>query len=116
MKYFYEYEVEQNSKYTAHVDHPLYSSCSLYTEKGKGLAVVQRRFNPKMKVFFWSYVDPGLVDDIFSHGKFGEYFAKKCGECTDGLYPTVTVRQIMWALKMKPLRKEWWESQLSHLL
>nr|DAP49012.1 MAG TPA: hypothetical protein [Caudoviricetes sp.] len=27
-----------------------------------------------------------------------------------GLYPTVTVRQIMWALKMKPIQKERWET------
>ena len=25
-------------------------------------------------------------------------------------YPTVTVRQIMWALKMKPIQKERWET------
>jgi len=24
--------------------------------------------------------------------------------------PTVTVRQIMWALKMKPIKKEKWET------
>lgn len=28
----------------------------------------------------------------------------------DGLYPTVTVRQIMWALKMKPIPRERWET------
>lgn len=27
-----------------------------------------------------------------------------------GLYPTVTVRQMMWALKMKPMPKERWET------
>lgn len=31
-------------------------------------------------------------------------------KCTDGLYPTVTIRQIMWALKMKPLPRERWET------
>lgn len=116
MKYFYKYKKQKNSKYTAHVDHPLYSSCSLYEKDGKGLAIVQQRFNPSMKVFFWGYVDPGLIDDIFSHEKFDKYFAEKGGECKDGLYPTVTVRQAMWALKMKPLEKTYWESQLSHLL
>ena len=29
---------------------------------------------------------------------------------TDGLYPTVTIRQIMWALKIKPIPKERWET------
>ena len=32
------------------------------------------------------------------------------GECTDGLYPTVTIRQIMWALKMKPIQRQRWET------
>ena len=27
-----------------------------------------------------------------------------------GLYPTVTIRQIMWALKIKPLKRERWET------
>lgn len=27
-----------------------------------------------------------------------------------GLYPTVNVRQLMWALRMKPMRKERWET------
>jgi hypothetical protein len=42
--------------------------------------------------------------------KFKEFFDKRSSDCTDGMYPTVTVRQIMWALKMKPLRKERWET------
>lgn len=25
-------------------------------------------------------------------------------------YPTVTIRQIMWALKMKPIKRERWET------
>ena len=34
----------------------------------------------------------------------------RSGEATDGLYPTVTIRQIMWALKMKPIPRERWET------
>lgn len=26
------------------------------------------------------------------------------------LYPTVTIRQIMWALKLKPIPREQWET------
>ena len=37
-------------------------------------------------------------------------FDKRASEDTDELYPTVTVRQIMWALKMKPLNKNRWET------
>ena len=28
----------------------------------------------------------------------------------NGEYPTVTVRQIMWALRMKPIKRERWET------
>ena len=48
-----------------------------------------------------------------------EYICHECGhlmefedewEGTDGLYPTVTIRQIMWALKMKPIQRQRWET------
>lgn len=41
---------------------------------------------------------------------FKEFFDSRAGECTDGLYPTVTIRQIMWALKIKPMKRERWET------
>jgi hypothetical protein len=44
------------------------------------------------------------------HPKFKEFFDNRAGVATDGLYPTVTVRQIIWALKMKPLPRERWET------
>lgn len=34
------------------------------------------------------------------------YRDKHADVCNRGVYPTVTVRQIMYALKMKPLKKE----------
>lgn len=43
------------------------------------------------------------------HSGFKKFFDDRAGEATDCLYPTVTIRQIMWALKMKPLAKERWE-------
>ena len=38
------------------------------------------------------------------------YFNTIAKKTTDGLYPTVTIRQIMWGLKMKPLNREPWET------
>ena len=46
----------------------------------------------------------------YSNEHFQEYFHKKAGAPKDDIYPTVTVRQIMWALRMKPLKKEKWET------
>jgi hypothetical protein len=76
----------------------------------KGLAVIQQRFNPDTKETSWTEIDPWLTDVLYLHPKFKEFFDNRSGECTDGLYPTVTIRQIMWALKMKPLQKERWET------
>ncbi len=91
-------------------DHPVYSRCTLFRLGGKGLAVIQQRFSPDSKSTSWSSIDPWLANDIYLHPGFKRYFDKRAGICTDGLYPTVTVRQIMWALKMKPLKKERWET------
>lgn len=50
-------------------------------------------------------MDPWITDDLYLHPQFKEYFAGRSSEATDGLYPTVTIRQIMWALKMKPIKR-----------
>ena len=74
-------------------NHPVYDRCTLFTIGDKGLAVIQQRFSADTKSTYWTEVDSWLT-----------------GECTDGLYPTVTIRQIMWALKMKPIQRQRWET------
>ena len=91
-------------------NHPIYNRCTLFKIGNKGLAVIQQRFDKDTKHTHWSYIDPWLVDDIYLHPGFKDLFDKRAGECTDGLYPTITVRQLMWALKMKPMKRERWET------
>lgn len=91
-------------------DHPVYNQCTLYFLWGIGLAVIQQRFDIATKSTTWGHVDYGLANDIYLNPGFVDYFKKNAGVCTNGLYPTVSVRQIMWALKMKPLKKERWET------
>ena len=112
MRYYYEKPKEYKASYgrTYHCNHKLYSACTLYEEDGKGLAVIQQRFNPKLKVFLWGPIDPWLVNDIFLHKDFSENFSKLAAEAENGLYPTISIRKLMWKLRMKPLRKEWWEN------
>lgn len=55
-------------------------------------------------------VDPWITDDLYLHPRFKEYFDGRSAKAVDGLYPTVTIRQIMWALKMKPIKRERWET------
>lgn len=91
-------------------DHPIYSSCTLFEMQEKGLAVIQQRFNQSEKSTKWTEIDPWLTTDLYLNPRFKEFFDERAGTCTDGLYPTVTIRQIMWALKMKPLPRQRWET------
>ena len=76
----------------------------------RGLAVIQQRFDPNTKQSWWSEIDPWLTDALYLHPNFKKLFDERSGECENGLYPTVTIRQLMWGLKMKPLPKERWET------
>ena len=91
-------------------DHPVYNRCTLFKIDNRGLAVIQQRYDPDTKKTWWGEIDPWLTDDIYLHSKFRDYFDKRAGERVDGIYPTVAIRQIMWALKMKPIKRERWET------
>lgn len=92
-------------------NHPVYDSCTLFEIGKKGLAVIQQRFDKQTKRTWWGEIEPWITNSLYLHPQFLNYFEERSGECTDdGLYPTVTVRQIMWALKIKPLRRERWET------
>ena len=91
-------------------DHPVYSRCTLFQIGKRGLSVIQQRFDDRTKSTRWDAIDPWLTSDLYLHPKFKEFFDERSGEGTNGLYPTVSVRQIMWALKIKPLPKKRWET------
>lgn len=112
MRYHYKkpsiYLSKYGEKYSC--DHPVYKVCTLFKIGNKGLAVVQQRIDNDTKLTWWSDIDPWLTDELYLNPGFKDYFDERARECTDGLYPTVTIRQIMWALKMKPLKKQRWET------
>ena len=112
MRYHYEKPPIYLSLYgtTYECNHPVYDSCTLYLIGDKGLAVIQQRFDERTKTTWWTEIDPWLTDLLYLHPGFKEYFKDRAGECKDGLYPTVTIRQIMWALKIKPIKRERWET------
>lgn len=112
MRYHYEKPAIYSSMYgiTYACDHPVYDRCTLYRIDDMGLAVIQQRFDETSKTTWWSEIDPWLTDALYLHPRFRELFNDRSGECEDGLYPTVTIRQIMWRLKMKPLPRERWET------
>ena len=112
MRYHYKKPSMYLSKYgsTYICDHVVYNSCTLFKIGDRGLSVIQQRYDDETKLTWWSEIDPWLTDELYLHPGFKEYFEEKARKCTDGLYPTVTIRQIMWALKMKPLIKHDWET------
>ena len=91
-------------------DHPVYDSCTLYLIGDRGLAVIQQRFDQESKSTYWSEIDPWLTDDIYLHNNFIKFFNERAAKPKDGLYPTVTIRQLMWGLKMKPIKRRRWET------
>lgn len=111
MRYHYEIPNRYFSIYgeTYECDHPVYNKCTLYLINDKGLAIIQQ-YRKEDKSSYWSEIDPWLTDVLYLHPRFKEYFDSKAKKCKNGLYPTVSIRQIMWALRMKPLKKERWET------
>lgn len=91
-------------------NHPVYSRCTLYLIGEKGLAIIQQRYNSETKSTYWTEIDSWLTDLLYLHPGFKGFFNDRGGGPVNGLYPTSTVRQIMWALKMKPLKRERWET------
>ena len=72
--------------------------------------MIQQRYDPDTKCTYWTEIDAELQDELYLHPSFMLYFNKRAGEPINGLYPTVTIRQLMWALRMKPLPKQRWET------
>lgn len=112
MRYHFEINKDYHQKHGLMYccDHPVYDRCTLYLKDNKGLAVIQQRYKERTKSTWWGELDPWIADAIFEHPNFNGYFEKRAKEPKEGLYPTVTVRQLMWALRMKPLKRSRWET------
>lgn len=119
MRYHYEKPEIYRSNYGQLYicDHPVYDRCTLFKIGDRGLAVIQQRFDPETKETRWTEIDPWLTDAIYLNPGFKKFFDSRASCCrsqdterSQTTYFTVTVRQIMWALKMKPLKRERWET------
>lgn len=116
MRYHYTNNHEYYSIFgeTYVCNHPVYSECTLSRIGDRGLAVIQQRYNCDEKSTYWTAIDPYLTGELYLSPKFRDYFETHSGTCTNGLYPTVTIRKIMWGLRMKPLPKYRWETVFDH--
>ena len=112
MRYHYKKPLIYRSIYgqTYDCDHPVYNRCTLFKIDNRGLAVIQQRYDSSTKSTIWGEIDEWLTDSLYLHPKFKTFFEERSRIATDGIYPTVTIRQIMWAFKMKPIPRERWET------
>lgn len=114
MKYYYEKPenwIGAGENYIC--NHPRYNRCTLFRSGKRGLSIIQERFDEKTKARWYGPLEPWLAGDIYFFHGFCEFFEEYAAEPDEnGLYPTVTARKIMWKLRMKPLRKEYWEEEL----
>ena len=112
MRYFSEAPLLSLQRFgrTYICNHPVYNRCTLYQVKDRGLAVIQQRYDKKTKHTFWTEIDGWIANALYINPKFHLYLEDHAREKKNGLYPTVTVRQAMWAIRMKPLKKERWET------
>lgn len=91
-------------------DHPQYDTCTLYLlPDGRGLAAVQKKWSTRAKVTYWGHIDPPIAEDIWQNPLLQRYLEFYADLPENGLYPTVPVRRLMWALGMPPIHKEFWE-------
>ena len=88
------------------LNHPVYHGGTLYLERGRGIIVTQKKFDTKRKECSWDAVDSWIANDIYTSPNFAEFFISNA---TEKDYPIFELRKIMWALRMKPLKKEDWE-------
>lgn len=95
-------------------DHPVYNACTLYKIGDKGLAVIQQRYDPESKMTWWGPIDRCYRNPLYLSDKFKGVFDDRANICKDGIYPTMTLRQLMWALRLKPIKRQPWETVFDH--
>lgn len=112
MRYFYKKPEHYRSMYGSieKHDHPVYDDCTVFNIGNRGLSIIQQRYDSGTKHTWWGPIDPWLTDDLYLHENFKRFFDERSGLNNSGFYPTVTIRQIMWAMKMKPIPRERWET------
>ena len=89
--------------------HTLIRSGTLFQQGALGLLVVQNRFDEESKSFYYGAIDGWLCNEIYLNERFADAFKKFAGPCVNGNYPVIKLRKLMWALRMKPLKKEYFE-------
>lgn len=92
--------------------HPVYTAGTLFKSDGRGIVVVQQHFmnvTDGGKYCYWGAVDPDIANRIYLSPNFKDFFEKHAAKP----YRIFQLRKLMWALRMKPLKRAIWEDYFS---
>lgn len=91
--------------------HPAYRGFTLFSDGIRGLGVVQQFYIKDFKYTYWGPLDSNLLIFIFHSPNFEDWWNTEAKTPEFGEYPIFEARKVMWALGMKPLKKELWETK-----
>ena len=74
--------------------HPVYSRCTLFKIKEKGISVIQQYYDMESKYTWWDEINPAIANTIYLQKGFKEYFELYAQECQNGIYLTLTERLL----------------------
>ena len=98
-------------------NHPVFSYGTLLQIKRhpEGVIIIQQRYDEKTKHTWWDVTEDWIINNVYLNKNFREWFRTNAKlPDKNGLYPIFTVRQVMWALRIKPLPKQVWETCFDH--
>jgi len=94
--------------------HLVYERCTVLFDEKKCVRIVQQHYNPETRHTWWAEVDPKLLSLICCQNKSYEWFNEKAVPLDSKVIPAYTIRQVMWALRVKPMPKLPWETSFDH--
>lgn len=110
MRYYYKRQnlIPEHGAVVGGEETDIFRHYTEFKEGDRRIGVIQQYFDPIDKKCWWDSIDPAIAEDIFKQERFAKWFKEKAAPA-DISCPIVKLRTIMWELRMRPLKKEFWE-------
>lgn len=87
-------------------DHPSFWAYTVFTDGERSIAAIQQFYNEQFRFTYWGPLQNSLADLILHNPNFEDYFEEHARRT----YAIQEVRKLMWALSMRPIPREKWET------